>query len=247
MSRPFCRNHRVSEEIRSRVKQNMYIARNVALIRERIAEACTRVGRSPEEVKLLAVTKYASDEAVKELLTCGVRCLGENRVQDAVRRMARLPGDIEWHLIGTLQRNKVKYCQDFALIHSLDRWSLAVELEKRAAAWGKRQDVLVQVNISGEETKHGLPPEDAFEFVRRVEAQCPHINMRGLMTMAPPVDPEKVRPYFRRARELYDSIRTELGLNWDTLSMGMSGDFEVAVEEGATLVRIGSALFREEE
>jgi pyridoxal phosphate enzyme (YggS family) len=229
------------------VKENMDIARNVALIQERIAQACTRAGRVPDDVKLLAVTKYASDEAVRGLLACGLRCFGESRVQDGVRRMASFGPETEWHLIGTLQRNKVRYCRDFALIHSLDRWPLAVELEKRAASWGKRQDVLVQVNISGEVSKHGLAPADAMGFVQRVVEECPHLRVRGIMTMAPLVPPAETRPYFRKARELYEAVQRELGLVWDTLSMGMSGDFEVAVEEGATLVRIGTALFREEE
>jgi len=225
----------------------MDIAHNVALIRERINEACLRVGRSPEEVTLLAVTKYASDEAVRELLACGVHCFGESRVQAAVRRMAQFGSDVEWHLIGTLQTNKVKYCRSFALIHSLDRWPLAVELDKWAARWEKRQDVLVQVNVSGEATKHGVAPQHALELVRRITTECPNLHVRGLMMMAPLVASEQTRPYFRRARELYEDIQAALGLRWDTLSMGMSGDFEVAVEEGATLVRIGSALLREEE
>ncbi|NLM54280.1 MAG: YggS family pyridoxal phosphate-dependent enzyme [Firmicutes bacterium] len=225
----------------------MNIARNVALIKDRIAQACIRAGREPDEVRLLAVTKYASDRAVQELIDLGVRCLGESRVQDGLKRMARFGPDLEWHLIGTLQRNKVKYCQDFALIHSLDRMPLAAELERRAAAWGKQQEVLVQVNISGEETKHGLAPGEALEFVQRITRECPHVRTRGLMTIAPHIAAEEVRPFFRKARALYETIKAELGLDWDTLSMGMSDDFEVAVEEGATLVRIGSALFREEE
>ncbi len=226
----------------------MYIAKNVAQVQERIAEACARVGRNPDEVSLLAVTKYASEEQIDKLIASGVRTLGESRVQQGTQRMERFGHqDIEWHLIGSLQTNKVKYCRNFSLIHSLDRWRLAEELEKRAAQWGKRQDVLVQVNISGEDTKHGLEPKDTLEFVRKLTEECPHIRTRGLMVMAPHVEPELTRPYFRRTRELYEQIRSTLNLDWDVLSMGMSGDFEVAVEEGATLVRIGSALFREEE
>ncbi|NLM40090.1 MAG: YggS family pyridoxal phosphate-dependent enzyme [Firmicutes bacterium] len=226
----------------------MCIAVNVARVKGQIAEACARVGRNPNEVRLLAVTKYATDEQVDRLIAAGVHTLGENRVQQAVERMERFGcHDVEWHLIGSLQTNKVKYCRNFSLIHSLDRWRLAEELEKRASQWGKRQDVLVQVNISGEDAKHGLEPNDALEFSRRLAAECPHIRTRGLMVMAPLVEAEATRPYFRQARELYEHIKYTLGLDWDILSMGMSGDFEVAIEEGATLVRIGSALFREEE
>lgn|SRR5690554_7159776 len=225
----------------------MNIVRNVALIKERIANACARAHRGTDEVKLLAVTKYAPEEAVQELLNAGIQCLGESRVQQAVKRIHKFGPEVEWHLIGSLQTNKVKYCRNFSLIHSLDRWRLAEELDLRARQWGKRQDVLVQVNIGGEDTKHGLAPEDTLEFVRKVKDECPHIRTRGLMVMAPYIAPEETRPYFRRTRELYERVKRELNLDWDTLSMGMSGDFEVAVEEGATLVRIGSALFGEED
>ena len=129
----------------------MCIAVNVARVKGQIAEACARVGRNLNEVRLLAVTKYATDDQVDRLIAAGVHTLGENRVQQAVERMERFGcHDVEWHLIGSLQTNKVKYCRNFSLIHSLDRWRLAEELEKRASQWGKRQDVLVQVNISGE-------------------------------------------------------------------------------------------------
>lgn len=208
-------------------------------VQARIARACARVGRDPAGVKLIAATKDRSVEEIAAKVLCfGHRRLGENRIQEWRAKAARLK-DIEWHFIGNLQTNKVKYCHGFYLIHSLTSTRLAEALEREGA---KRQhvfNVLVEVNLSGEATKHGVPAEEAEALVRYAQS-LPHLNVQGLMTMAPySKDPEAARPIFRELRRLRD----KLGLL--ELSMGMSGDFEVAVEEGATYVRIGSALFAE--
>ncbi|HAN94866.1 YggS family pyridoxal phosphate-dependent enzyme [Candidatus Darwinibacter acetoxidans] len=224
----------------------MGIRENLASVQARIREAALRSGRAESEIRLLGVTKYASDDEVRELMAAGLLLLGENRMQSARRRVELFP-EAEWHFIGSLQTNKVRYCRPFALIHSLDRWPLAEALNARAERWGKRQDVLIQVNVSGEQTKSGLTPEEVPGFARRVLLECPQLHVRGLMTMAPLAPPEEVRPVFRETRLLYDRLQKELGVQWDTLSMGMTNDFEVAIEEGATLVRIGSALFAKEE
>lgn len=224
----------------------MSIRRNLDDVQARIKRAAQASGRKETDITLLGVTKYVSDEAVQELMAAGVTILGENKIQDARKRVERFP-EAQWHFIGRLQTNKVRYCEPFALIHSLDRWSLAQSLDARAARWGKIQDVLIQVNVSGEESKAGLNPTEVFEFAKQVLTECPHLNVRGLMTMAPFVEPEATRPYFRETKSLFDRLQAELGVGWDTLSMGMTNDFEVAIEEGATLVRIGSALFAEED
>ncbi|HBG01956.1 MAG TPA: YggS family pyridoxal phosphate-dependent enzyme [Firmicutes bacterium] len=220
----------------------MSIRRNLEDVRARIKRAATLSGRSESDIQLLGVTKYAADQDVQELIDLGLTTLGESKVQHAQKRMERFP-EVDWHFIGRLQTNKVRYCERFALIHSLDRWGLAEGLEARAQRWGKVQDVLVQVNVSGEQSKTGLTSTETADFVRRVLSECPHVHVRGLMTMAPLVEPEKTRPYFREAKLLYEGLQKEFGLTWDILSMGMTNDFEVAIEEGATLVRIGSALF----
>ena len=224
----------------------MGIRENLADVQARIRRAAQRSGRSVDEIRLLGVTKHASDEEVRELIGAGLLLFGENRMQSARRRCELFP-EAEWHFIGTLQTNKVRYCQPFTLIHSLDRWALAEALNARALAWGKCQDVLIQVNVAGEASKQGLAPKEVRAFAQRVLSDCPQLNVRGLMTMAPFVEPEEARPVFREARRLFDELQADLRVQWDTLSMGMTNDFEVAIEEGATLVRIGSALFAKEE
>ncbi len=214
-------------------------------IHNRIRQACIRVDRNPDDVTVLAVTKNADDAAVAAARDLGILHMGENRIQQARRRRQAFP-DIHWHFIGTLQTNKVKYCRDFALIHSLDRWRLAEALNRQAERWKTPIAVLVQVNPGGEEQKHGLATDEARRFVHQVAAECPHLTVRGLMSMAPFVeDPETVRPVFRWVKQLQSQLQAD-GFEVPVLSMGMTNDYEVAVEEGATLVRIGSALFREE-
>ncbi|MEW8978666.1 MAG: YggS family pyridoxal phosphate-dependent enzyme [Symbiobacterium sp.] len=223
------------------------IKENIGLIQEQIRQAALRAGRDPAGVKLIAVSKTRTVAEIEEALACGIRDFGENRVQE-LRSKAPLLAEEgpTWHLIGTLQTNKVKQALEWAeLIHSLDRVSLLEELVKQAERRGRPCDVLVQVNVSGEATKHGLAPGDLEPFLRRV-AQQRWVRVRGLMTMAPySPDPEQARPYFRRLRELRDQMRA-LGLegvSMEHLSMGMSGDFVVGVEEGATMVRVGTAIF----
>ncbi len=205
----------------------------------RIEAACRRAGRNPAEVTLVAVTKgHGPADSSRAVLRYGHRVLGENRIQEWLPKAAALP-DVEWHLIGSLQRNKVKYCRPFTLIHSLDSKRLADALQAAGERHDHRFAVLVEVNVAGEASKHGVAPEVAEELVRYART-LDQIEVRGLMTMAPLLPkPEHTRPYFRALRQLRDKLGVV------ELSMGMSGDFEIAIEEGATLVRIGTALFEE--
>ncbi|MTI81366.1 MAG: YggS family pyridoxal phosphate-dependent enzyme [Firmicutes bacterium] len=216
---------------------------NLNLIKERIQKAEKRGGRRPGVVKLLAVTKKVTIEEVKKVSAEGITDFAENRVQELLNKYEQMP-NVNWHLIGHLQTNKVKYMVNkVVLVHSLDRWKLAETISRIASFRGITVDVLIQVNVSGEETKFGLPPRELEEFVKEV-VQLPGLNIKGLMTMAPFVDnPEEVRPIFR---ELHN-LRQKLNQKWPQISltsMGMSNDYEVAVEEGSDIVRIGSALFR---
>ncbi|HHT36910.1 MAG: YggS family pyridoxal phosphate-dependent enzyme [Candidatus Wallacebacter cryptica] len=222
----------------------MDLAHNLEIIRSRIAQACARVNRDPQSVQLVAVTKTVDDNVVQQLIELGVNIFGENRAQQGKQRSEAF-SQSEWHLIGTLQTNKVKLCRNFGLIHSLDRLKLAHELDKHAEQWDKQIDVLIQVNISNEPSKHGLKPQEVIGFAEMVTRECHHLNLRGLMGMAPFVEPEAARPYFRELAQLHQRLITEVKADAGILSMGMSNDFEVAIEEGATMVRIGSALFTE--
>lgn len=223
------------------------ISRNVARVRERIAAAAMRAGRNPDEVTLVAVTKGVGLDRVLEAVASGVTHIGENRVQEAEAKFPHLPPGVVRHMVGHLQRNKAKIAvRLFDLIHSLDSLRLAEELNRRALEAGRIMDVLVQVNVSGEPTKYGVSPEEVEALVKNM-ASLPGLRLRGLMTIAPIVeDPEQARPYFRRLRQLGDvilSAANDLKLERLELSMGMTDDFEVAVEEGATIVRIGRAIF----
>ncbi|MBI5440645.1 MAG: YggS family pyridoxal phosphate-dependent enzyme [Deltaproteobacteria bacterium] len=215
-------------------------------IRKDLRSAEERAGREPGVVKLLAVTKKVSPATIREAWELGVRAFGENYVQEALAKADELPPDIEWHFIGRLQTNKAKLAVErFSVIECLDRPSLADALENAARSRGIRVRVLVQVNAAGEETKAGAPPEGAVELVRRAP-EWPHLEFGGLMVIPPySLDPEETRPHFRALRELRDRIAALRlpGVDLRELSMGMSGDYEVAVEEGATIVRIGTALF----
>lgn len=217
---------------------------NLDGVRQRIARACRRCGRDPSSVTLVAVTKGVSVEAIREAVALGVTDVGENRVQEARIKKPAL-GPMRWHLIGHLQSNKVKAAVElFDAIHSVDSLALVDALE-RATAGHKLQKVFVQVNVSGEATKFGCRPEEARALVQAV-LQAPHLQFQGLMTMAPYAgDPEIARPHFRGLRQLRDDVVAVCGLQPAacSLSMGMSGDFEVAVEEGADIVRIGTAIF----
>jgi pyridoxal phosphate enzyme (YggS family) len=217
----------------------------LANLRERIEAACARVGRNPGEVALVAVSKTQPSDAVRAAHAAGVRDFGENYVQELAgkaRELAELSP--RWHFIGHLQSNKVRAlleCPGLALVHTVDRPKLVDELERRAETMNRSIDVLVQVNVSGEQSKSGGAPEELAAMLQAA-AHCKRVRLRGLMTMPPAVeDSELVRPHFRRLRELRDLHGGIERL--PELSMGMTQDFEVAIEEGATLVRIGTALF----
>ena len=223
---------------------------NASNILKKISHAAMRAGRSPDEVKLIAVTKTVGIETIKEAIDAGLRIFGENRVQEAQKKISDLKfeisnSNIEWHLIGHLQKNKAKYAvQLFDLIHTVDSIELAEELNKQAEKIGKIQRVLVQVKLSEEETKHGISEKGLLPVIERIKS-LNNLKLEGLMTMPPFFeDPEKARPYFRRLREIRDNAERN-GFNLPELSMGMSNDFEVAIEEGATMVRIGTAIFGE--
>lgn len=218
-------------------------------ILETVAEAANRVGRSPESVSLVAITKTVDLARMNEAFALGVRDFGESRVQEALPKMAALPSpSLRWHFIGHLQTNKVKrVVGDFLLIHSVDSFKVAEALSREAEASGAVQPILLQINTSGELSKYGFSPEEAPGITERILRQLPGVRVRGFMTMAPHAeDPEEARPFFRRLRELRDALAAKWPeASFPELSMGMSGDYAVAVEEGATLIRIGTALFGE--
>ena len=226
----------------------MSIADNLLQIGERMRIAAERASRDPSSVRLVAVSKTQPAEAVAAAVAAGQGLFGENYVQEFLDKSRQLPDSIEWHFIGSLQSNKVKYLAGLtSLIHSVDRISLAREIDRQWEKSGKPCDILLQVNISGEETKSGTTTAGVIELAREAAA-LPHLRIRGLMTMPPFYDePERARPYFRELRCLAERIEAEKipGVVMEELSMGMSGDFEVAIEEGATLVRVGSAIFGE--
>jgi pyridoxal phosphate enzyme (YggS family) len=226
----------------------MSIADNLKTVQDRITAAAARAGRDPSSVKLVVVTKTVDAGRIREAAAAGAMILGENRVQEAKEKIERLGPIASWHLIGRLQTNKAKFAVKlFYLIHSVDSLELAKELDRQAAKMGKVQDVLVEVNIAGEAAKAGVNVDDTPGLVREA-AKLEHIAIKGLMTMPPySEDPENSRPYFRRLRELASAIAGEhiANASMQELSMGMSGDFETAVEEGATLVRVGTAIFGE--
>ena len=222
------------------------IKNNLEIINKKIKKAALKVNKNPEEIKLVAVTKTATIEQIEEVINAGVKIIGENRVQDAKEKYQILTAGIEWHLIGHLQTNKVKYAVEiFNCIHSVDSIKLAQEIDKRSKQFGKIMDVLVEVNVSGEESKYGIKPEEVKPFIKNI-SEFLRIKVRGLMTIAPIVkDKEEVRPYFRKLRELSKEIKSKNieNVKMDYLSMGMTKDFEIAIEEGANMVRIGRGIF----
>jgi pyridoxal phosphate enzyme (YggS family) len=220
------------------------IAHHLAAVREQIASAAAHVGRDPATVRLVAVSKTHPAEAVAAAAATGQRIFGESRVQEARDKIPACPPGLDWHFIGHLQKNKVRQALPlFAFVHSIDSAPLAQAIDRIAGETGKPVEGLLEVNISGEETKHGFNPEQLrSEFAAL--ARLPHLHIRGLMTMAPYSDnPEDARPVFRALRELRDELRAAHNDPLPELSMGMSGDFVPAIEEGATLVRIGSSIF----
>lgn len=216
-------------------------------VRAKIAAACERSGRNPDEVEIVAVTKTHGAEVVDEARAAGLTIIGENKVQEAAWKKPASASGPEWHLIGHLQSNKVRHALElFDCIHSVDSAKLAERINFIADEMGASPRVLLEVNVSGEKSKSGMKPEDVASVARDIVENCPRITLEGLMTMAPfSENPEDARPYFRRLREIRNSIQDSLGIGLPRLSMGMSGDYEVAVEEGATWVRLGTVLFGE--
>lgn len=225
------------------------VAENIEAIRVRIRAAAERAGRDPQSVRLVAVSKRQSLAAIREAMACGQVVFGENYLQEAEEKVAALGQGVVWHCIGHLQSNKARIAAEiFACIETLDRLKLAKALETRLAELGKTMPVLVQVNVGGEAQKAGVAPKQAGQLCRELQ-QFPHLKLQGLMTMPPFVEnPEESRPCFRQLRLLGEELAAQglIGQHGPVqLSMGMSGDFEVAIEEGATLVRVGTALFGE--
>jgi hypothetical protein len=216
----------------------------LAMVRERMVRACARANRPLESVRLLPVTKTVEPYRIREAVEAGLTVFGENRVQEARRKIPLCPDRIEWHLIGHLQSNKVKLAVSlFSCIHSVDSQPLLTALEETCARAGRRLPIFLEVNVAGEATKFGFAPEDVIEAVRAANA-CPHLEVVGLMTIPPFVpDREAARPFFRRLRLLRDEVAQAAGTPLPELSMGMSHDFEIAIEEGATWIRVGTALF----
>ena len=216
-------------------------------VRGRIAAACRRAGRDPGEVEIVAVTKTHGAEVVREAWDAGLAIVGENKVQEAAwKKPASVTGP-SWHLIGHLQSNKVRKALElFDFFHSVDTVALADRMNAIAEDMGASPRILLEVNVSGEKSKSGMRPEDVGGALAHIARECPRLTVEGLMTMAPfSENPEDARPHFRRLRELRDRLEQELGVGLPRLSMGMSGDYEVAVEEGATWVRLGTVLFGE--
>lgn len=226
--------------------EEMTIRENMRAVEDRIAAACQEAGRKPEDVTLIAVSKTKPVEMLREAYECGCRDFGENKVQELLDKYEVMPRDIRWHMIGHLQRNKVKYIVDKVyLIHSVDSLRLAEEISKEAGKKNVCVNILVEVNVANEETKFGTTCEDAKQLVQDI-AKLPNICVKGLMTIAPFVEnAEKNRPFFSNLKKISVDIMEENidNITMENLSMGMTGDYEVAVSEGATCVRVGTGIF----
>ncbi len=225
------------------------IFNNLQNIKRNIADACEKVDRNPNEIKIVAVSKTVDIEKIKEVINYDIDTFGENKVQELTRKYDEINStnnSIKWHMIGHLQTNKVKYIIDkVELIHSLDRIKLAEEINKRALKVNRVIDVLVQVNIGQENSKYGLHPNDVDDFINKIE-NYKNIRVKGLMAMAPySSDPEEVRPFFSKMKNIFDKIKEKNIYNVEMkyLSMGMTNDYKIAIEEGANIVRIGTGIF----
>lgn len=223
------------------------IAENVARVKARMEQAARRAGRDPSEVRLVAASKMVDSARIRAAIASGVDILGENYLQEARQKIGQLGVHAaEWHCIGALQRNKVRYIFDlFSMVHAVDRLELADEINRRGERLGRHMAVLLEVNLSGETTKSGFTPQALMAQVEQLSPMS-HLQVCGLMTIPPPAPlPEAARPFFQELRDLRDRLaqRDIEGLSFHELSMGMTADFEVAIEEGATLVRIGTAIF----
>jgi hypothetical protein len=228
--------------------QNESISQRLDQIRERIEKACQKAGRLASEVKLLAVSKMQTPESIREAADCGLVVFGENRIQEARQKIPSCPSRLEWHLIGHLQTNKVRDAvRLFQIIHSVDSRKLLAAIDAAGELTGRVMPVFLEVNVSGEGSKFGLAPDSVPETLEYANS-LKRIEVAGLMTIPPAVkNPEDARPFFRKLRLLRDQWRQQTGFVLNELSMGMSHDFEVAVEEGATWVRLGTVLFGERE
>jgi pyridoxal phosphate enzyme (YggS family) len=226
----------------------MSIAENLSRIKERMAEAAIRSGRTPGSVKLVGVTKTVDLDRIKEAVSAGLQILGENYVQEARDKIRELKDRVSWHFVGRLQTNKAKYAVKlFDVIHTVDSFKLAQELNRRAQPLGRTIPIIIQVNLASEVSKGGVEPSECLSLIRYVSV-LENLQIRGLMTMPPFFDqPERARPYFAQLREMSQKIAEAqvAGVEMNELSMGMSGDFEAAIEEGATLIRVGTAIFGE--
>lgn len=224
------------------------IVENLNSVEKNIQEACSKCGRNRDEITLIAVSKTKPVSLLEEAYTAGVRDFGENKVQEMCEKYECIEKDIRWHMIGHLQTNKVKYLiGKTTLIHSVDSYKLACEIEKQAAKHDCIMNILIEVNIAEEETKFGLSEEEVIELVKEI-SKLPHIRIQGLMTVAPyVVDSEQNRPFFRKIKQLSVDIDNQNidNVSMNILSMGMTGDYTVAIEEGATMVRVGTGIFGE--
>ena len=223
------------------------IADNVERVRTRMRQAAERVGRDPRSVRLVAASKTVDAARIRAAIAAGVTIVGENYLQETRQKLGQIGrSGVEWHLLGPLQRNKVRYVFDlFDMMHSLDRLELAEEMNRRAERLGRRIAVLLEVNVGGEASKSGWTPAGLLADINQL-AGLPNIDVRGLMTIPPPTPvPSEARPFFRALRQLRDRLAQEGydGMSFHELSMGMTADYEVAIEEGATLVRVGTAIF----
>jgi pyridoxal phosphate enzyme (YggS family) len=221
----------------------MSITENIEDLKKRINASATKVDRNPDEITIVAVAKTISVPMIEEAIACGMRIIGENRVQEASRKYSTIGNRVDWHMVGHLQTNKVKEAlKIFSMIHSLDSLKLAQEIDKRAT---EKIDCLIEVNTSKEPSKFGLTPAQIFDFYESIKGMR-NLNIMGLMTIGPGwaiQDPEASRPCFRLLRDLRDELSQEFDRPFPLLSMGMTSDFEAAIEEGSNLIRIGTAIF----
>lgn len=224
----------------------MTLPSRIEHVLNRISAAAQRAGRDPASVRLVAVSKTYPPEVIREAYECGVRIFGESRVQEAAAKIPLCPSGISWHMVGHLQRNKARLAVElFDVIHSVDSWRLLETIDRVAEETGRRPLLLLEVNVSGEHTKFGMRPDEVAPILKEAY-RLDRVQIVGLMTMPPFFEnPEKTRPFFRELRALRDRLREETGYELPELSMGMSHDFEIAIEEGATFVRIGTAIFGE--
>lgn len=224
-----------------------FIKENIQVIKENIKVSSEKSNRNLDDITLLGVTKTVESDAICEAINCGITDIGENKPQELSRKYDIIGDKVRWHLIGTLQTNKVKYIIDKVyMIHSLDRESLCEEIQKRAENIGRNINCLVQVNISKEDSKHGLDKENVIDFIKHTATNYKNIKIKGLMTMAPfTEDREQIRNVFRQLKELSLEIKNLNieGVSMDELSMGMSNDYDIAIEEGSTIVRVGTSIF----